>query len=152
MTKEWLWEIKEFAKINALFTDEDVKVTAEHPNVAVSNPWMDASYRNELKNSEAVRTWGLTAVIDFCEKVTSLRETHPCFIEIVRKIYSLDDSTLSELKERLEEKNLTIERITFEYTALKRGLSEPVEDLLNKDEPLFSDCSWALASMYAARL
>ena len=56
MTRELMYKIKEFAKINNLLTDENIKVTAEHPYMAVTNPWMDESYRFELKNSEAVKT------------------------------------------------------------------------------------------------
>lgn len=62
-----LKEIKRFANIT--WGDEEREVVADHPETAVTNPWMDESARFELDDIEAVKTWGLETVLDYCMKV-----------------------------------------------------------------------------------
>ncbi len=151
MTKELLHKIKEFAPINNLFTDEEIKVTAEHPYMAVTNPWMDQSCRFELKNSEAVKCWGLVAVTDFIEKATALDKSNPYFIDIIIKLYSLDPDDLETLKNnqfKSSDNNLSIERVVFDYTGDKGLVGYEVRKLLDSENPSYDECRNAFNEMY----
>lgn len=61
-----LEEIKQFAE--ETWGDPDREVVASHPDVAVTNPWMDERGRFQLTDEQAVETWGLETVMDYCEK------------------------------------------------------------------------------------
>lgn len=152
MTKELLFKIKEFAQVNNHFEDEEIKVTAYHPYMAVTNPWMDGSYRFELKNSKAVKIWGLTTVIDFCEKVTALMESNPYFVDIMIKLYKLDADDFENIKSSAEARNTTLERLAFEYTMKVKEPGLYVQNMLEKEEPSFKDVSSAFSEMVAAIL
>lgn len=69
MTKELLDKIKIFAEENWMKDpDEPDVIKADHPEIAVTDPWLDESGRFPLTDEEAVKEWGLVAIIDFCEK------------------------------------------------------------------------------------
>lgn len=65
--------VKEFAEYNFNLPDEE-QVTVETEFVNLSNPWMDQSGRFELTDYEAVKEWGLPAVVAFYEKAMSSRQ------------------------------------------------------------------------------
>ena len=59
-------EIRKFAEENFAADDDSQKLAVEICDVAVSNPWMDESGRFELTDEQAVQTWGMQGVMDFC--------------------------------------------------------------------------------------
>jgi len=153
MTKELLHRIKEFAPINSLLTDEEIKITAEHPYMAVTNPWMDKSGRFELKNSEAVKTWGLSTVVDFCEKMTAAFNEDNLTYTMIEKLYSLPCDGFESLEAYVSEKwgdKTPIERIIKDYfwSNKKGGASDGVKYVLNVKEPSITDCKRAFDSIY----
>ncbi len=73
MTNELLNKIKEFAYIN--MDAENAKTTTvyfDHNGMAITNPWIDESARFPLSDIQAVETYGLANVMDFCEKAIDL--------------------------------------------------------------------------------
>lgn len=153
MTKEMLYRIKAFAPINNLLTDEEIKITADHPYMAVTNPWMDQSNRFELKNSEAVKTWGLTTVIDFCEKMEGAFNKDNLTYTLIEKVYGLSCDGFDALTEYvhglLENDDVPLETIIKNYIwgPKKGGASKEVKALLNNDEVTLKMCKEAFYSM-----
>lgn len=80
MTNELLKEIKKFAEENfnkGCNDEEDViSVVNEETCTAVTSPWYDSSARFPLTDKEAVEEWGLTTVIQFCDKAREHMELH----------------------------------------------------------------------------
>lgn len=155
MTKEMMHRIKGFAPINNLLTDEEIKITAEHPYMAVTNPWIDESARFELKNSEAVKTWGLTTVVDFCEKAEKAFQEDGLTYTLIEKIYSLDNDELDTLTKYVHEKwencDVTLERIIRDYVwcPKKGGASDEVKLIIMKEQPTVEECEQAYNTMYS---
>ena len=150
MTPDILQRIKEYARINQQLTEEYM-IVAEHPYMAVSNPWIDESGRFELKNIEAVKEWGLVTVLDFCEKVKDKLENEPLFTAIIEKFFSLDSDSLDDLKEHMRrlDGELTLERITELYAKAHTYYNvEEVKNLLDSDEASLDTCKAALERMY----
>ncbi len=99
MAPEMIRQIKEYAKINYRLEDENEQITAEHPYMAVTNPWIDSSGRFDLDNAGAVKEWGLSTVIDFCEKAQKKMEEEELFTSLVSLYYDLNDDLFDDLKE-----------------------------------------------------
>ena len=150
MTPDILQRIKEYTRINQQLTEEYM-IVAEHPYMAVSNPWIDESGRFELKNLEAVKEWGLVTVLDFCEKVKDKLENEPLFTAIIEKFFSLDSDALDELKEYMRrlDGEYTLERITDLYAKAHTYYNDgEVRKLLESDKISLGICKDAVKSMY----
>ena len=153
MTQELLYRIKQFAPINNLLTDEEIKITAEHPYMSVTNPWIDESGRFELKNSEAVRRWGLTTVVDFCEKMAAAFSEDSITYTLIEKVYNLPCDGVEALTDYVNEKwgkEVAIERIIKDYIWCKKkgGASDEVKYLINNDNLTTIDFKKAFDTMH----
>ena len=74
MEKKKLDIIKKYAFENFSIENENEQFTMEFDDMAVSCPWMDLSGRFELNDEEAVKTYGLTFIMDFCEKIKETKD------------------------------------------------------------------------------
>ena len=81
-----LKDFKEFAHWN-FDRDSSVQITSDKDEeFAVSDPWMDHSGRFELRDADAIATWGLEVIVDFCikaqkaiERMFSVKEVCPVY-------------------------------------------------------------------------
>ncbi len=69
MTTEILNKIKEYAELNNTHDASCSDIYFEHNAMAITNPWIDESARFPLTDVQAVETYGLANVINFCEQV-----------------------------------------------------------------------------------
>lgn len=75
MSGDLLKAIKEFAYLN-YDTNRNPLVSFEYNGMSITNPWIDESARFPLTDAQAVETYGLTNVIDFCQRVCELAIEH----------------------------------------------------------------------------
>lgn len=62
---------------NKYINDEKDAIASEfdkNNEFSICNPWIDRSARFELTDEDAVKTWGLEAIIDFCEQAREVME------------------------------------------------------------------------------
>lgn len=71
MSGDLLDAIREFAYLNCNVSESPL-VSFEHNGMAITNPWIDESARFPLSDAQAVETYGLENIIDFCEQVCEL--------------------------------------------------------------------------------
>ena len=73
MDKAMLQRIRAFAEYNFCLP-EDKQVYVEDTEFYVTNPWIDKSARFPLTDDQAVQTWGLDVVMEFCAKAIGVME------------------------------------------------------------------------------
>lgn len=119
MTEKELKKIKEFAANNWCKSEKE-QIFADDPEYAVTNPWIDHTGRFTLSDYDAVEEWGLSVVLDFCEKAKEelekeqkYKETHPVLCGFVW-CHGNKDFSVHEVQIKKEDQE-EIEKILSKY-------------------------------------
>lgn len=70
LTEDCLEQVKAFAEKN--FSANDPALVVETGDISVTNPWVDESARFPLTDEQAMVTWGIRVVVDFCIKAMEI--------------------------------------------------------------------------------